>query len=115
MGLSDAEIDELFAHVDYDAWNGRHERDDAVRSELVGEEPHWYLSLLLTWPEWQGRGVARRLLNWGIEQADAQTPPMPMYLETSAKARAIYEHVGFSQQGEGKVYIRRGPKVVAES
>lgn len=110
LGWSDAEIGELFAHIDSDAWSGRHQRDDAVRSELLGDEPHWYLSLLLTWPEWQGRGVARKLLIWAIEQADKETPPVPMYLETSAKARAIYEHVGFVQQGEGKVYIRRGPK-----
>jgi hypothetical protein len=37
-----------------------------------------------------------------------------MYLETSAKAKRVYDHVGFVQQGEGKVMIRRGPKGAAE-
>lgn len=110
LGWSDTEIDELYAHVGPDSWSGHHARCDAVRKELLGDQPHWYLNLLLTWPEWQGRGVARRLLNWGIEKADEKSPPTPMYLETSEKARGIYEHVGFVQQGEGKVYIRRGPK-----
>lgn len=114
LGWSDEQIDELFKHVDPDAWSGRHQRDDAVRKELLGGERHWYLVLLLTWPEWQGRGVARRLLDWGIYRADAQEPPSAMYLETSTKAKRVYEHVGFVQQGEGKVMIRRGPKAPAE-
>jgi GNAT superfamily N-acetyltransferase len=114
LGWSDKQIDELFKHVDADAWSGRHQRDDAVRKEMLGDESHWYLALLLTWPEWQGRGVARRLLDWGIQRADAEDPPIAMYLETSAKAKRVYDHVGFVQQGEGKVMIRRGPKGAAE-
>lgn len=81
---------------------------------MMGDERHWYLALLLTWPEWQGRGVARRLLDWGIERADKEQPPTAMYLETSTKAKRVYEHMGFVQQGEGHIMIRRGPTVAAD-
>jgi GNAT superfamily N-acetyltransferase len=112
MGWSDAEIDELFAHTDDQAGSGGHEKDDEIRSKVVGE-PHWYLALLITWPEWQGRGVGKMLLNWAIQQADAEVPPTPMYLESSAMSRAVYMHVGFVPQGDVN-FLRRGPKVVRD-
>lgn len=112
MGWSDAELDELFAHVDDEAWSGTFIKNDEVREKLV-TEPHWYLTTLFTWPEWQGRGVAKRLLSWAIDQADATEPPTPLYLESSDLARAIYTHVGFVPQGP-KNFLRRGPKVLGE-
>ncbi|KZM23409.1 uncharacterized protein EKO05_0003951 [Ascochyta rabiei] len=114
LGLSDSEIDDLFAHIDDEAWSGGFAKDDDARREVLGEEPHWYLAPLMTWPEWQGRGVAKKLLNWAIEQADAQDPPTPMYLESAPTARAVYMHVGFEPQGEHN-FLRRGPKVVRGS
>jgi GNAT superfamily N-acetyltransferase len=110
MGWTDAEVDEIFAHTDDELWSGGLAKDDETRSEVVNE-PHWYLALLITLPEWQGRGVGKRLLDWGIQQADAEVPPMPIYLEASATSRAVYMHVGFVPQGE-KNFLRRGPRVV---
>jgi GNAT superfamily N-acetyltransferase len=110
MGWTDAEVAEIFSHTDDEVWSGGHKKDDEIRSKVVGE-PHWYLALLITWPEWQGRGVGKRLLNWAIQQADAEVPPTPMYLESSASARAVYMHVGFVPQGEAN-FLRKGPKVV---
>jgi GNAT superfamily N-acetyltransferase len=110
MGWTDAEVDEIFAHTDDELWSGGLAKDDETRSEVVNE-PHWYLVLLITLPEWQGRGVGKRLLDWGIQQADAEVPPTPMYLEASATSRAVYMHVGFVSQGE-RNFLRRGPKVV---
>jgi hypothetical protein len=48
-----------------------------------------------------------------LDIADAQDPPIPIYLEAMPNARPIYEHWGFSGV-EGKLVqmIRRGPKVV---
>jgi GNAT superfamily N-acetyltransferase len=111
MGWSDADIDELFAHVDDVAWNGNLANYDEVRSKFFGGEKHWYLASLFTWPGWQGRGVAKKLLSWAIEKADAKSPPTPIYLETSPPARAVYMHVGFVPHGESGM-CRRGPKVV---
>ncbi|KAF9693804.1 hypothetical protein EKO04_008230 [Ascochyta lentis] len=110
MGWSDAEIDEIFAHTDDQLWSGGHEKDDETRSQVLSE-PHWYLALLITWPEWQGRGVGKRLLEWAIQQADAEEPPTPMYLESSAMSRAVYMHVGFVPQGDVN-FVRRGTNVV---
>ncbi|KAJ4356973.1 hypothetical protein N0V95_002916 [Ascochyta clinopodiicola] len=111
FGLSDSDIDELWAHTDDEAWSGGFVKDDDARRDIVGDEPHWYLAPLMTWPGWQGRGVGKKLLNWAIEQADAQNPPTPMYLESAPTARAVYMHVGFEPQGE-HTFLRRGPKVV---
>ncbi|KAF2621304.1 acyl-CoA N-acyltransferase [Macroventuria anomochaeta] len=110
MGWSDADVDEMFAHVDDQAWSGNYEKDDEIRSKVVGE-PHWYLATLITWPKWQGRGVGKRLLTWAIEKADKEVPPTPMYLESSATARAVYMHVGFVPQGDVN-FLRRGPRVL---
>lgn len=111
MGWSDADLNEMYAHVDDEVFSGGHAKNDEIRDTAMNGQPHWYLAQLITWPEWQGRGVGKRLLDWAIKQADAQTPPTPMYLEASAMSRAIYMHVGFVQQGE-KNFIRRGPRVV---
>lgn len=110
LNLTDADVDEMYAHVDDEVWSGTHAKNDEIRSQVL-PEPHWYLALLITWPEWQGRGAGRRLLDWGIMRADAENPPTPMYLEASAMSRAIYMHVGFVQVGE-KNYVRRAPGVV---
>lgn len=50
MGWSDADVDKLFAHIDDETSSGQHEKRDAIRSTVVSE-PHWYLALLITWPE----------------------------------------------------------------
>ena len=106
MGWTDAEVADIFAHTDDELWSGGYKKDDETRSRVVGE-PHWYLAVLVTLPGWRGRGVGRMLLDWAIERADAEVPPAPMYLESSASARAVYIHVGFVPQGEVN-FLRRG-------
>ena len=111
MGWSDAEIDEMWEHVSDENWRGQLGKDDDIRRELLGDEPHWFLAPLFTWPEYQGRGVAKKLLTWAIEQADATNPITPMYLESAPTARAVYMHCGFVPQGAVN-FVRRGPAVV---
>lgn len=111
MDWSDEEIDEMWEHVSDEEWNGELERDDEIRKELLGDEPHWYLAPLLTWPEYQGRGVGKRLLDWAIRQADATEPFTPMYLESAPTARAVYMHCGFVPQGAVN-FLRRGTTVM---
>jgi GNAT superfamily N-acetyltransferase len=111
MGWTDDEIDEMFEHVSPTGWNEQLDNMDRIRAEVMGEEPHWYLAPLLTWPKYQGRGVGKKLLNWAIKQADATEPVTPMYLESAATARAVYMHCGFVPQGEVNM-VRRGPAVV---
>lgn len=108
MGWTDAQVEEMWAHVDGEAWDGRFAQDDEARRALLGDEPHWYLAPLITWPAYHGRGVGRRLLDWAMEQADRTTPATPLYLESSPMARAVYAHCGFVPHGEAG-FLRRGP------
>jgi GNAT superfamily N-acetyltransferase len=111
MGWSDEEIEKMYSHVSDENWSGQFAKDDEARKDILGDEPHWYLAPLLTWPEYQGRGVGKRLLIWAIEQADKTDPVTPMYLESAPTARAVYMHVGFVPRGEYN-FVRRGPAVV---
>ncbi|KAF2639437.1 acyl-CoA N-acyltransferase [Massarina eburnea CBS 473.64] len=110
---SDEEFDEVWSGVNMENWDGGFARNDDVRKDLLGDEPHWYLVFLYTFPEWQGRGVGKLLLNWAIDQADATDPVTPMYLESAPSARGVYMHCGFVPQGEHN-FLRRGPAIVRE-
>ncbi|KAF1980222.1 hypothetical protein BU23DRAFT_548408 [Bimuria novae-zelandiae CBS 107.79] len=99
MGWTDAEMDEMWAPVNEEKWSIQFARDDETRAEVTGG-PHWYLAPLMTLPEWQGRGVGKRLLSWAIEQADKTMPPTPVYLESRPSARQVYIKRGFVPQGE---------------
>lgn len=111
MGWTDAEYDEMWEHVNEDAWSGEFAVQDDIRKEVLGDEPHWYLAPLLTWPEYQGRGVGKRLMYWAIDQADKTEPATPLYLESAPTARAVYMHCGFRPVGKVN-FVRRGPAVV---
>ena len=63
------------------------------RKKSMGERPHWYLELVATRPEWQGKGAAGKLLRWGLEKADDEK--LEAYLEASPDGKPIYEHFGF--------------------
>ncbi|KAF2849690.1 acyl-CoA N-acyltransferase [Plenodomus tracheiphilus IPT5] len=108
MNWSDAEVDEMWEHVSDEAWNGTSEKDDALRKELMGNEPHWHLAPLATVPKFQGRGVGGKLLKWAFERADATVPPTPLYLESAPTARGVYMRYGFVPVGEAN-FVRRGP------
>lgn len=101
----------MWSGTNLEAWETEIEKNDALRKELLGDEPHWYLAPLLTWPEFQGRGVGKLLLNYAIEKADATDPITPLYLESASYARAVYMHCGFVPQSASN-FLRRGPAIV---
>ncbi|KAF2651215.1 hypothetical protein K491DRAFT_696617 [Lophiostoma macrostomum CBS 122681] len=111
MGWSDEEIEEMWEHTSIEAWDGQFRGDDKKRDEVMKGEPHWFLAPLCTWPEYQGKGVGSRLIQWAIDIADAQDPVTPLYLESADQARAVYMHMGFVPQGKVNM-VRRGPAVV---
>ena len=71
-----------------------------------------YLAPLFVLDKFRGRGIGRQLLDYAINQADARSPPIALYLEALPNARPVYLHLGFVPR-EGKerelVLVRRGP------
>lgn len=71
-----------------------------------------FLAPLWVVPDFQGRGVASLLLKDVFALADAQDPPVSIYLEAIPEARPVYEHHGFiglTGENRGAQMIRRGP------
>lgn len=62
-------------------------------------EPHWYLAILGTDPQHQGKGIGGALLGPVLERCD--TEGMPAYLESSKEANVpYYERFGWRVTGE---------------
>jgi ribosomal protein S18 acetylase RimI-like enzyme len=70
------------------------------------KEPHWYLAVLGTDPQYQGRGVGSALMAPVLSKCDEEG--IPVYLESS-KERNIpfYERHGFKVTSE--LQIKNGP------
>ncbi len=85
------------------AW--RLERFDALRGVMTANtppEPHWYLNLLATHPDWQRQGFGGALMSVMFERAD--TDGLACYLETETPANvAYYRHHGFEVRSEWDV------------
>jgi GNAT superfamily N-acetyltransferase len=65
-------------------------------------EPHWYLQLLATHPDWQRRGLGAALMAVMFERADAEG--LPCYLETETIDNvAYYRRHGFEVRSEWDV------------
>lgn len=79
-----------------------------VQREHPRTPPHWYLSLLGTDPDAQGRGFGSAVLRPALERCDSEG--VGAYLESS-KPRNLdfYERQGFRITGE--LQLPRGPKM----
>lgn len=108
---TDAEQEEWWSHANMDIWDTKLAKADSIRGEVLGDEKHWYLAPLMVLPEWQGRGVASKLLDWAVVQADKTEQATPLYLEASVMGKPVYEHYGFVMVGDENM-VRRGPKKV---
>jgi ribosomal protein S18 acetylase RimI-like enzyme len=65
-------------------------------------EPHWYLQLLATHPDWQRQGIGGALMGSMFERADADG--LACYLETETEDNvAYYRHHGFDVRSEWDV------------
>jgi ribosomal protein S18 acetylase RimI-like enzyme len=64
-------------------------------AEIMEGRKHWYLEVICTRPEYQGKGAAGKLLRWGMERADEEGTET--YLEASPDGKPIYEHFGFKE------------------
>lgn len=74
----------------------------AVMAEHTPDEPHWYLNMLATHPDWQRQGLGAGLMGVVFEIAEADG--LPCYLETETVANvAYYRHHGFEVRSEWDV------------
>lgn len=73
-------------------------RDAARCGWIKKDRPCWILMHMTTRPSQRGKGAARLLIQWGIEQAKERGAPA--YLEAGFLGRPIYEKMGFEQVGE---------------
>ncbi|KAE9363437.1 putative GNAT family acetyltransferase [Stipitochalara longipes BDJ] len=64
-----------------------------VRKEQMGGKRCAVLAILVTAPDFQGRGVGSLLCNDGLRIADQEN--LPAWLEASAKGRKLYQKLGF--------------------
>ncbi|KAF2483301.1 acyl-CoA N-acyltransferase [Neohortaea acidophila] len=76
---------ELF-NKSFEVWGKR-------QSELMQDRPFWKLDVLGVLPEYQGRGIGKLLIQYGIDRADEQG--IEAYLDASPKGAPVYERVGF--------------------
>lgn len=67
----------------------------AAQKAIMGSAPP-YLKLrsLATHPEYQGRGAAGLMLDWGLDKADREG--LAVYLDATQQARPLYERRGFN-------------------
>ncbi|KAH6842895.1 acyl-CoA N-acyltransferase [Chaetomium sp. MPI-CAGE-AT-0009] len=65
----------------------------AQHEQNMGGRSHWYLELITTDPEFQGRGAGSMLMEWGVEKVDRDG--LEAYLEASPDGRGLFEKSGF--------------------
>ena len=65
-------------------------------------EEHWYLQMIGTHPDWQGRGIGSMLIREGLSWASRDG--LGVYLETETVENvAYYRHLGFEIRSEWDV------------
>jgi ribosomal protein S18 acetylase RimI-like enzyme len=80
----------------------RFEALSAAMTANTPPEPHWYLNMLATHPDWQRRGLGGALMAAVFELAGEEG--VPCYLETETEANvAYYRHHGFEVRTEWDV------------
>lgn len=78
----------------------------AIEDKYITEDSqrrgYWQLSLLGVHPSYGGRGLAKRLLQWGTDKADEED--RVCYLSASPKGLPVYKKVGFEVLGADVCY-----------
>ena len=76
-------------------------------AEHTPAEPHWYLNMLATHPDWQRQGLGAALMGEVFLIADAHG--LPCYLETETPDNvAYYRHHGFEVRSEWTLVTAEG-------
>ena len=86
--------------LDHPEWRlARFASIGAALGQHTPPEPHWYLNMLATHPDWQRQGLGAELMAAVFETADDMG--LPCYLETETEVNvAYYRHHGFDVRTE---------------
>ncbi|KAL2835974.1 hypothetical protein BJY01DRAFT_63060 [Aspergillus pseudoustus] len=66
---------------------------DKERQIATDGQTHYYLDMLGTRPEFNGRGLGSKLLNWGLAKADEEN--VMVFLVSTPQGKRLYERYGF--------------------
>lgn len=83
-----------------DAFFGRMER---AQEEYMRGKRYLFMHVLVVLPEWQGRGVGRRMLEWGVEVADGEG--VECWLDASKAGLGLYKRLGWREVGETSIEL----------
>lgn len=64
-----------------------------MHGEIMGPRPHWYLEIIVVKREFQARGAGGMMMQWGVDQADAER--VECYLDATPEGKPLYEKFGF--------------------
>ena len=64
-------------------------------SHMQGVKKYWYMSVLATEPKHHRRGIASKLLKWGLDQADAEG--LPVWIDATPKGLPLYIRHGWKE------------------
>ena len=68
------------------------------REACMQGRPHFYMSMLMVLPDYQGRGIGKRLLEWGLEQADEMG--MEVWIDATDVGLPLYKKLGWEPVAE---------------
>ena len=90
----------------------------AGHEKLMEGRPHWYLDMMGVRRTAQGKGLAKQMVDWGVERSDRDG--VPCYVDAAGQSMSYYRRFGFeiqekmrfvSPQGDVDVYFMvREPK-----
>ncbi|KAF2801821.1 acyl-CoA N-acyltransferase [Mytilinidion resinicola] len=80
-----------------------------TKERFVGGKPHVYCHVIAVHPEYQKRGIGRRLMQWGVEVGEQAG--LPVYLESSKEGEGLYRSLGFEEVGR----VRHRAELIGES
>ena len=68
-------------------------------------EQNWYLDILATHPDFQGQGIGKELVQWGVEEADKENVYASVI--SSDGNEGFYRKTGFREVGRANVGLLR--------
>lgn len=64
-----------------------------MHEEIMGDRPHWYLEIIVTKGQYQGKGAGGMMMKWGVEKAHEDS--VECYLDATPEGQPMYEKFGF--------------------